>query len=923
MASLENVQGSSNGRDVDALNTSPSNDQLQIGADALARGRDAGFTDEESLEVYARRLERRQRRDQKAEAFRAQHRSTIQDIERIPLEFEGTRQLTNARFAMARDGGERDQSVIDEGFGRDTNAFSYYDRDTKTFKEDYVADGTPTPDEYKLRAQLRDAGLAPSQKEVGVFYKDSGRPVIDRRTGKQKTRIDYDRAESTINETSDSQTRPLLAARKKLTDAIAEGRLTLDSPLPAGGGSRNKTVRDVLDSIDVQLSPRLQRDLDASSGRDTVIADDKRFSAERRRRNEARAEAIKLRLSVSDSPGKENIRNLGEQPISEYQTMMENNQGQGKGNVVSAVSGPSEFEKMPFAVPANEEAVDIALSLGDDVSPWVDLASGEPVAAAAPQRVQTNLPNTSQQLNAPVASAASWVAARQEGKDIVQSTNMNQSLADFNRRVRAFAPNYESRKVETVSDFSDAIQAVIAQRQASGKNFYLKDAGGKNRKVAPGIDPVMQLLGMTSGDTDALATALYLRETSPGQARPVSSFSDGVSVNMGSLAGENIDLGQVQRKNRSNFKNQIPTPQLRAELTNGDIDLDVDDVKSLIEYAQKPVIGAIRDYDDDGKPIQEPPLTRAKMKGRSPEAAVARYRQLQAQNGQAVDPVYEKQIYEGNASLTADQAIEQQRVNNRAENRVGSGSNVAPPARVAEDEAFSAEAAVRQAAASRHAEGRERIELIKLIKKGAQFEGETADRGKVQRQVPQGDGTSLPALGGAAGRRLVVPEYNDESLAAMTPENGVMKAPEAENNPRSWSFNKDTLSIDRGEPVNTTPGRAVNIEGIRGGADGNGPLAIQPGIRERADLTSGRGGGGGFKPPTATSAPEPDDSANKAVRFASERRKARKTESKRNGIIEHFRNRKGAYGIGAAIGGGVGLAGAGVYAYNQPREEQY
>ena len=164
MASLENVQGSSNGRDVDALNTSPSNDQLQIGADALARGRDAGFTDEESLEVYARRLERRQRRDQKAEAFRAQHRSTIQDIERIPLEFGPTRQLTNARFAMARDGGERDQSAIDEGFGRDTNAFSYYDRDTKTFKEDYVADGTPTPDEYKLRAQLRDAGLGPSQK---------------------------------------------------------------------------------------------------------------------------------------------------------------------------------------------------------------------------------------------------------------------------------------------------------------------------------------------------------------------------------------------------------------------------------------------------------------------------------------------------------------------------------------------------------------------------------------------------------------------------------------------------------------------------------------------------------------------------------------------------------------------------------------
>ena len=161
--------------------------------------------------------------------------------------------------------------------------------------------------------------------------------------------------------------------------------------------------------------------------------------------------------------------------------------------------------------------------------------------------------------------------------------------------------------------------------------------------------------------------------------------------------------------------------------------------------------------------------------------------------------------------------------------------------------------------------------------------------------------------------------------------------------------------------MNTTPGRAVNIEGIRGGADGNGPLAIQPGIRQRADLTGGQSpaqsraaqGPGGplmsLRPfstpaasrPTPVHDPGPNDpfdvearfnretpapketSANKAVRFASERRKARNTESKRSGILEHLRKRKGAYGIGAAIGGGVGLAGAGVYAYNQPREEQY
>ena len=846
MASLENVQGLNNQEEVKIQGISPGTMDLLGGADALARGRDAGFTDDETLQVYARRQLRRAKREQEAEAFRAQHSATIAEVERIPLEQDGTRQLTNMRFAMARDGGERDQSEIDESFGRDENAFSYYDREKKRYQDVYIEDGNPTPPEFKDRAQLRDAGLMPDSKEVGITYKNSGRPVIDRRTGKQKTRTDYDRATASINETSVTQRGPLAAAHKKLTDALAAGKVTLDTPVPDGTGTRNRTVRDVLDSIELSLSPQEQIALDKSTARDAVIEDSERFSDARAMRNAVKHDAMKqsIMATVGRNPnavqGLANIEGLGEQPISQYQALYEGPSGMAKGNVtLASFLNPGEFEKMPFAVPANEQATEIALSLGDDVSPWVDLASGEPVAAATPARVQTNMPNTSQQLNAPVAAAASWVAGHQQGKDIVQSTNINQSLADFSRRVSAFAPNYESRKVETVEDFSDAIAAVIARRQEQKKNFYLKDASGKNRKVEPGIDPALQILGLTSGEADQLATALYLRQTSPGEARPVSSFSDGVTVNMGSLAGENIDLGQVQRKNRAAFKSQIPSAQLQESIARGDIDLDEDNIKELISFAQKPIIGAVRGYDESGKPVQEPPLTRAKMKGRSADEAVARYRQLQAQNGKPVDPDYEREIYEGNASLTADQAIEQQRSVARAEARVGSG-NVQPPARVQEDADFSADAQIRAQAASRDGERRERIELIKLIKKGAQFGGETADRGRPQRQVPQADGRTLPAIGGPSGRRLRVPSYNDESLAAMTPENGVMKAPEAEDNPRSWSFNRDTLSIDRGEPVNTTPGREVNIEGIRGGADGNGPLAIQPGIRQRADLTRGQ-----------------------------------------------------------------------------------
>ena len=937
------------------------------GARILADAREKGITDDEALEVYARRQLRRAKREQQAEAFRAQHRNTIDAVERIPLEQDGSRQLTNQRFAMARDGGERDQSEIEESFGRDENAFSYYDREDKRYKDVYIEDGNPTPPEFIDRAQLRDAGLKPTSKEVPRRFRDSGKVIIDKRTGKPKMRTDYDRAESTINETSVTQRGPLMDAHRRLTQALDEGKVTLDTPVPDGTGTRNRTVRDVLDSIEVTLSPETQIALDRSTGRDEVMQDNNRFSEERKRRNDATAALRRYRNA--DDVEASNIRGLGPQPIAQYQALFEGANGMAQGDVaLASFLDRREFEKMPFAVPVNEQATDIALSLGDDVSPWVDLASGEPVAAASPARVQTNMPNTSQQLNAPVAAAASWVAGHQQGKDVVQSTNMNQSLADFSRRVQAFAPNYESRKVETVSDFSDAIGAVIAQREASGKNFYLKDSTGKNRKVAAGIDPALQILGLTGGEIDQLATALYLRETSPGEARPVGSFSEGVTVNMGSLQGENIDLGQVQRKNRSNFKNQIPSPQLQEAMARGDISLDDDNIKELISFAQKPVIGSIRTYEEDGKPVQEPALTRSKMKGRTPEAAVARYRQLQAQNGNPVDPVYEKQIFEGNASLTADQAIEQQAVVARAEARVGSG-NVQPPARVAEDEQFSADAAIRSQAVERGKENTERLELIKLIKKGAQHGGESTTRLNPipNREVETIGGTVESATGGAAGRRLRVPAYNDESLASMTPENGVLKAPEAEDNPRSWSFNRDTLSIDRGEPVNTTPGRPANIEGIRGGADANGPLAIQPGIRERADLTAGQSpsqsraaqGPGGplmsLRRPTQSPSPSPtqvydpgpNDSfdvesrfkaqtpaagfnavtppegqteetpANNAIKFASDRRREEK-QQKRKEDRRFSRNLKLA-----TIGTGIfGLGGATANYINSQQQEQ-
>ena len=75
------------------------------------------------------------------------------------------------------------------------------------------------------------------------------------------------------------------------------------------------------------------------------------------------------------------------------------------------------------------------------------------------------------------------------------------------------------------------------------------------------------------------------------------------------------------------------------------------------EFAQRPQIGAIRERDEFGGVVrEEPPLTRAVMKGRSPDEAVATYRAQRAKNNQPVDEVYAAKIRRENASLRADQS---------------------------------------------------------------------------------------------------------------------------------------------------------------------------------------------------------------------------------------------------------------------------
>ena len=308
----------------------------------------------------------------------------------------------------------------------------------------------------------------------------------------------------------------------------------------------------------------------------------------------------------------------------------------------------SRFNARPQAVINSPDSVAAVESLGEG-SAYVDLATGEDVTQGVnPSRVQTNMPNSSQVLNAPVTTAASWVTANTtDNKGLLGETNMSQITADFSRRVEAAAPGYRSRPVRDVESFASQIQRVIDAKTKAGKNFYkpvLDENGGPvfnkrgrraQEKIAdPGIADVMTALRMTSGEGSQLANALFSMQTASEPSRPVSSFSPGVKVNTGSMFGEKIDLGIAGRETQ------------RAAFARSE---DPD--------AARPQIGAIRERDEFGKvTAEEPAPTRQVMKGRSPEEAVATYVAQRKKNNEVVDPVKAESIRRGNASLRADQA---------------------------------------------------------------------------------------------------------------------------------------------------------------------------------------------------------------------------------------------------------------------------
>lgn len=757
MASLENVQGANNSQDISLAGVSPSNDPLQVGADALARGRAAGFTDDETLGVLSRRR-RHQRplRTDNREAAQARQRFatiTAADGTSMPQELErGVRSVPNDRVQFNLDGGERDQSVQDAYYGRDENEFVRYNKDRGEFEDVYIPDGARTPDDLRDDAILRSYGIGrrkTGQEEV----LDRRGAVVTNQQGEVIMRNTYDY--ENVNETTAGQGwqqgggRAAAAAIERL-DGTRTGSQFSDQEVA------ERLRRMYGDNIPAPVAARLRENLRRTAdpqqgkavesffGRRAVQNSARNFNPAVRAINDERAAREAQFNITSGQAGVDAIEYL---PGSLTKTYVDP-EGGITINTNTGAEPDSIFGARPQAVIRNEEAVEVARSLGDDVSAYVDIATGEGVQGVTPARLQTNLPNTSQQVNAPVTAAASWVAQNiSEGKtgDVLRDTNMSQITADFSRRVEAHAPGYRSRPVRTVDDFATQVQRVIDARSKAGKNFYepafdeqgqpvrLKSGRQKQNKVTdPGIADVLRLLRLTSGEQGQLANSLYSMAIAGGEGRKVSEFSPGVNVTMGSMFGEKTDVGVAGRDTQ------------RAAFARGRSSVeDIDEGTIDLTDAQRPQIGAIRERDEFGGVVrEEPPLKRAVMKGRTPDEAVATYEAQRRKNKQPIDPVYAEKIRRENASLRADQAkLEEDRAVARAIQGHKRWDAPRNEAELESEEAYRSE---------RRAEANEKAELIRLMTSGTNQPG-SFDLGTIINGRPR----VIEAA--PAGRKLELP----------------------------------------------------------------------------------------------------------------------------------------------------------------------
>ena len=281
MASLENVQGQLNSQDVNLAGMSASNDPIQIGADALARGRAAGFSDEETLGVLSRRRRHqrpiREDNRQIAEARQRFASITSEDGTAMPEEVDiKLRSLPNERVQFEQDGRERDQSVEDAYYGRDENEFTRWNKDRGTFEDVYIPDGKTTPDDLRDQALLRSWGI--NKKKTGQEkVRDKRGRVVTNQQGEVMMRNTYDF--ENVNETTSGQGwqggggRAAADAYKQVELAVRMGKISPQEAAP------------LLERLRRTADPQFAKEVEAREGRKAVIKSSLNFDPLKQQEN--------------------------------------------------------------------------------------------------------------------------------------------------------------------------------------------------------------------------------------------------------------------------------------------------------------------------------------------------------------------------------------------------------------------------------------------------------------------------------------------------------------------------------------------------------------------------------------------------------------------------------------------------------------
>lgn len=524
MASLENVQGSNNSQDVNLAGRSPSNDLLQIGADALARGRAAGFSDEETLAVYNHRkaLQGKHvhpiRKDQKVDAELAQKIASIrsQNPAEINDSDRRTSEVATDQVQFELDGRERDQSVEEAYYGRDENAFSVYDR-KKQRNRDIVIPSTDRTVVRNKNGEVNDAMTASIRREAenrsygirevpkefnGQYEKEDVKDYRDRvkrnKDGTKKQRIKKI-IETTYKETGPGQggsvgniggsavgrTQQELAM--KLRQKIESGEVQLDENgwgyikdrPDAINPDKPVNILRLLDDLERTSDPRIAKEREADAARGWVQRDNANFSAQKRADViEAERHMVNAATNEQGTVRERNRAAQGRVSAIPYipggLTSAKTHPDQGIAVKALRAESDARFNARPQAVQLDGDAREIAEALG--ISSYVDADSATQVydeytgrlqngstpaeVGVIPEKLNTNHAGSDVQINAPQTQTVTTAA--KWVTDNLRNGKTGDMLADTNMS-------------QITSDFSRRVQAAapgyVAKTPTSVQEF--------------------------------------------------------------------------------------------------------------------------------------------------------------------------------------------------------------------------------------------------------------------------------------------------------------------------------------------------------------------------------------------------------------------------------------------------------------------